>query len=100
MNKGPEHPKVSFLVARQTLDKVTAFAHIEGMKLSEAMRMLLEAGLESLAYKSHEDAARMPTVLTPTIGRSIGTTLPKEPTRGKFPRPTRSHAHDFETEQE
>jgi hypothetical protein len=99
MNKGPEFPKVSFLVARQTLNKLDAMAKAEGMTLSETMRLVLEAGLEKLAEKPAPaspdfmrieeeramfDAGVVPARYeqAPAQPRGIGAT------RGKFPRPT------------
>ena len=112
MNKGPEHPKVSFLVARQTLDKVTAFAEAENMKLSEVFRLVIDAGLEVFASERLRTANDLragggcnaieqaikwekKAELIPPTPRGA----PTPPTRGKFPRPTGGH-HGRTTEQE
>lgn len=83
MNKGPEYPKVSFLVPRPQLDKVNAFAARQGMGVSEAMRFIIDLGLETLSTVEKigdmEDRANLqPAARTPA-------------TRGKFPRPTGGH---------
>lgn len=82
MNKGPEYPKVSFLVPRPQLDKAHAFAARQGMSVSEAFRFLIDLGLETLSTVEKigdmEDRANLTAARTPA-------------TRGKFPRPTGGH---------
>lgn len=84
------YPKVSFLVPRPALDKVQAFAALHGMKMSEALRFVIDAGLEKIAddlpiAKSVEQIEREhdnPQAMAERIEARK-----KEPTRGKFPRP-------------
>jgi hypothetical protein len=70
------YPKVSFLVPRPALDKVQAFAALHGMKMSEALRFVIDVGLENLAS------------VEPPVAAVKIEPAKHEPTRGKFPRPT------------
>lgn len=115
MNKGPEHPKVSFLVARQTLNKVSDFAAKEEMTMSEAMRFLIEAGLEKIAEPRTITRVSIPTDTMEQefqshhrrgyeLGYKAGLAAKEQAqaplgegaTRGKFPRPTGATKHETE----
>ena len=83
MNKGPAYPKVSFLMPRPALDKANDFAKRNGMTLSEAMRLLIDAGLEMLAEAPTLEQAADREPAPPPRGNVVAL----QPTRGRFPRP-------------
>ncbi len=105
MTKGPDNPKVSFLMPRPIIDRVQRFATKHGMTVSEAMRYMIEAGLEAECDWEFNPvrAARTTPPISPTprgaplptskefsaIIEKAAPTTP--PTRGKFPRPTGGH---------
>lgn len=77
MKQDPDHPKVSFLIERESLQQVQAFATSQDLKLSEGLRVVIQCGLMAIKKAG-------------LAGEDLPLPLGYGATRGRFPAPERS----------